>query len=61
MPPATQHRDKKDRKADKVQAASFQNERTTPGLRCNGGALDYWSPRWWHASSGKRSWNDFRE
>ena len=40
MPSATQHRDKKDRKADEVLAASLRNERTTPGLRCNGGVLD---------------------
>ena len=61
MPLAMQHRDKKDRKADEVQAVSLRNERVTPGLRCNGGALGYWSPRWWHGSSGKRCWNDFQK
>ena len=49
MPSATQHRDKKDRKTDEVQAGSLR------------GVLDYWSPRWWHGSSGKRCWNDFRK
>ena len=46
MHSATQHRDKKDKKADEVQAASLRNERATPGLPCNGDPLDYWSPRW---------------
>ena len=53
MHSATQHREKKDRKAEEVQAASLRNERATPGLRCNGDPLDYWSPRWWHAQVAK--------
>ena len=61
MPSATQHRDKKDIKAGEVQAASLRNERMTPRLRCNSGAFDYWSPRWWHASSSKKCWNEFRK
>ena len=45
-------------KLTKYRQLAFQTREQCPDYV---GALDYWSPQWWHASSGKRCWNDFRK